>query len=214
VDKMIEVKYAGVVVGRSTIIRELDTRGLFLGVTEPMPVGTPVVLRVQDWEVGKEVMGKVEIVSESLDLPHAGMRIAFTDPDAAVLFGTPSEARPSPPEQPEPEAHSSAGAAGGAASLSPREIQAPPGPATDEAAAAGSAAAPAAHRRIVVDASTDKAQSAAASEVAAESAVESSSEDADRSTAVGGDSGRIVAPDPSAFGPGGGGKKGRRHRRR
>ena len=28
-DKMIEVRYAGVVVGRSAIVRELDTRGLF-----------------------------------------------------------------------------------------------------------------------------------------------------------------------------------------
>jgi len=48
---MIEVRYAGAVVGRSAIVRELDTQGLFLGVTEPMPVGTVVTLRIGDQAV-------------------------------------------------------------------------------------------------------------------------------------------------------------------
>jgi hypothetical protein len=201
VDKMIEVRYAGVVVGRSTIVRELDTRGLFLGVTEPMPVGTPLALRVQDWEVGKEVLGTVEVVSESLDLPHAGMRIAFGDPAAAMLFGTPSEARPAPPEPPETAAHQP-----GAAATSGDVAPASP-PADQDAAPV----APTSHRRIVVDASTEKAQPADAVESAVEPA---GAEDADLSAAVVGDAGRIAAPDPSAFSSGGGGKKGRRHRRR
>lgn len=97
-DKMIEVRYAGVVVGRSAVVRELDTRGLFLGITEPMPVGTPVILRIAE-RGGTDIHAKVELVSESQELVHAGMRVRFADPAAATLFGTPVQAPPEP-EQP------------------------------------------------------------------------------------------------------------------
>ena len=55
-------------VGRSAIVRELDTRGLFLGITEPMPVGTPVILKIGE----DSVPGKVAAVSESQELARAG----------------------------------------------------------------------------------------------------------------------------------------------
>lgn len=73
---------------------------------------------------------------------------------------------------------------------------------------------PSGHRRIVVDASAERAQQDAA---AAAPAPEEGSDDQgpDLSGAVtsspGGESGRIPAPDPSAFG---GGRRGRRQRRR
>jgi hypothetical protein len=88
VDKTIEVRYAGVVVGRSSVVRELDTKGLFLGVTDPLPVGTDVTLKVGD----RVVEGKVASVQESQDTAQSGMRVRFGDPSAASLFGSPGEA--------------------------------------------------------------------------------------------------------------------------
>jgi hypothetical protein len=199
VDKMIEVRYAGVVVGRSAVIRELDTRGLFLGVTDPLPVGTDVTLKVDD----RVVEGKVASVQESQEIARAGMRVRFADPTAASLFGTPVEAGPEP-EIPPPVA----AAASVAVSASPVEAHSP-----------GSGA----HRRIVVDASTEKAAAPADAHAgddrgdAGDGAVEGAADGSgayDVSGAVDGDS-RIPAPDPSALGghPAGG-RKGRRGRRR
>jgi len=140
---MIEVRYAGAVIGRSAIVRELDTRGLFLGITEPMPVGTPVALRIGE----RTVLGKVAAVSEAQELARAGMRVTFADPAEAAVFGTPVEAAFEPEPEPAPEpAH-------------------PPAFASADAEAARTAAlAPAADepgrnvtgpRRIVVDASSE-----------------------------------------------------------
>jgi hypothetical protein len=191
---MIEVRYAGVVVGRSAIIRELDTRGLFLGITEPMPVGTSVTLRIGDRD---DVAGRVEAVSESQELARAGMRVRFDDAGAASLFGTPSEAgpevvEPAWPNEPAAPAPVAAIAAAGSGSI------------RVEVAPTGSlGVTPSGHRRIVVDASTDKERDSAAPA--------SNDDEGDLSVPVGGDSGRIPAPDPSAFN---GGKKGRRNRRR
>jgi hypothetical protein len=195
VDKMIEVRYAGVVVGRSAIVRELDTRSLFLGITEPLPVGTPVVLRIGDRGVTQDVPGKVEAVSESLELARAGMRVRFADPSAAVLFGTPMEA---PPEPVLPAAATPA-----AAPAQP-EAGVPAGATEKAAPDAPVSASPSGHRRIVVDASTERARIGAASE----------SHDETPAPGAGVEGGRIPAPDPSAFGGSGGGRKGRRTRGR
>ncbi len=198
---MIEVRYAGVVVGRSAIVRELDTRGLFLGMTEPMPVGTPIVLRIADRGGGQDVAGRVELVSESQELAHAGMRVRFTDPAAAVLFGTPVEA---PPELEPPVAISVPPASSTAA----EEAIAAQGASAGEGAApdATLAVSPSGHRRIVVDASADR--------VRAEAALETVDDEAGARSGTEGESGRLPAPDPSAFGGSGGGKKGRRNRNR
>jgi hypothetical protein len=83
VDKMIEVRYAGAVVGRSAVVRDADPQGLFVGVTEPMPVGTELILTIGD----EAVPGKVAAVSESQELARCGMRVQFVDADEAVLFG-------------------------------------------------------------------------------------------------------------------------------
>ena len=202
---MIEVRYAGVVIGRTAVIRELDTRGLFLGITEPMPVGTPLSLRIGDQPVDQAVQGKVQTVSESQELAHAGMRVRFTDPSAAALFGTPSEASPEP--EPEtvtvivPEEEKSAFAAPSAAVPGAVGASAPD-------AASPAALPPAVHRRIVVDASAEKVETAGVPEAA-------SADEGDPSTANAGGGERIPAPDPLAFGPGaGGGRRGRRNKRR
>lgn len=187
VDKMIEVRYAGVVVGRTAIVRELDTRGLFLGITEPLPVGTPVVLHIAERAGGENVAGKVTAVAESQELAHAGMRVRFDDPQVAPLFGTPAEA---PSESEPPPA---------AGPLPPAALVSQPG--IPEVAMP---AQPSGHRRIVVDAAAERAP---------ESAIpEAGGEEGGDTGAVGGESGRIPAPDPTAFG--GGGRRGRRSRRR
>ena len=130
---MIEVRYAGAVVGRTAIVRELDTRGLFLGITEPLPVGTTITLKIGD----ASVEGKVFSVAESQEMARAGMRVRFLDPSAAALFGTPDEAAPEAEPPPAPKAP-----------VAPVEEAAPVG------ASAPGAGGP---RRIVVDASTETA---------------------------------------------------------
>ena len=130
---MIEVRYAGAVVGRTTVVRELDTRGLFLGITEPLPVGTPVTLKIGD----DSVEGKVASVAESQELARAGMRVRFLDPSAAALFGTPGEAAP----EAEP----------------PPAAKAPVAPVEEAAPSSASAPVASGPRRIVVDASTEQA---------------------------------------------------------
>lgn len=135
---MIEVRYAGAVIGRSAIVRALDTRGLFLGITEPMPVGTMVGLKVGD----RTVPGRVAAVSEAQELARAGMRVTFSDPATAALFGTPVEAPPEVDAAPAAEAVALPQPA-------PPEATAPPAP--DEPPR-GQVTGP---RRIVVDASTE-----------------------------------------------------------
>lgn len=197
---MIEVRYAGVVVGRSAIVRELDTRGLFLGITEPLPVGTPVLLRIADRGATEDVPGKVELVSESQELAHAGMRVRFADPSAAALFGTPVEA----PPEPEPPVWAAAAPTPSSDVVRP-EARAPASVPDKEAPDALPSASPSGHRRIVVDASTEGARAAGG---AAES------RDPAPAPAAAAEGGRIPAPDPSAFGGSGGGRKGRRNRGR
>jgi hypothetical protein len=70
---MVEVRYAGVVLGRSTQIRDWSAAGAFVGFAEPMPTGTPLVLKGE----GIEQPARVVQVVESADLAVAGMRVEF-----------------------------------------------------------------------------------------------------------------------------------------
>lgn len=102
--KAIEVRYAGAVVGRSEAVRDLDTKGVFLGLAEPLPVGTSVALRASDRPSTEEVAATVEAVFESQDLTRSGMRVRFADARAASRFGSPGD----------PAAEPAVAAAGGA----------------------------------------------------------------------------------------------------
>lgn len=220
---MIEVRYAGVVIGRSAIIRELDTRGLFLGVTEPLPVGTPVVLRIGDRPGDDDVKGKVAAVSEAQELSHAGMRIRFDDPGAANRFGNPAQAAPEPDPEPAPAPRSQAAVSSPTAGPESGAVRAagtaaPGGSfgsgAVQRTADASVSAAASGPRRIVVDASADRQRAATAPAASLEEEDDGPGQDGGQD---GNKDGRIPAPDPSAFsgGQGGqGGKKGRRNRRR
>ena len=184
---MIEVRYAGVVVGRSAIVRGLDTQGLFLGTTEPMPFGTMVTLKFGE----QAVQGKVTVVSESHELARAGMRVRFADPASASLFGTPGEAPPEPEAPIEALPVKASGPVTVVPQPVPQEVSA-----TSSASGQVITSAP---RRIVVDASTESA--AVAAPVAADE-VEAS--------------GQVPAAGAPAEppGPGEGGKKNRRNKRR
>ncbi|HEY6476011.1 MAG TPA: hypothetical protein VI456_05475 [Polyangia bacterium] len=74
-ENVIEVRYAGVVVGRSTKVRDWGDSGAFIGFAEPLPSGTPLVLKGD----GVEQAARVVEVIESADPAVAGMQVTFVD---------------------------------------------------------------------------------------------------------------------------------------
>jgi hypothetical protein len=101
--RAVEIRYAGVVVGRSTKVRDWDTAGAFIGFAEPLPSGTSVVLRGD----GVEQKARVVEVFESADPAVAGMQVKFIGaaeaarpaprPAAAVPSAAPAPAAPPEP---------------------------------------------------------------------------------------------------------------------
>jgi hypothetical protein len=73
VDNAIEVRYAGVIVGRGVLARDLGEGGAFVGIAEPLPVGTSVTLKIGD--AVRE--GRVDEVVESADPAVVGMRVSW-----------------------------------------------------------------------------------------------------------------------------------------
>jgi hypothetical protein len=102
VENVIEVRYAGVVVGRSTKVRDWGDAGAFIGFAEPLPSGTPLVLKGD----GVEQPARVVEVIESADPAVAGMQVTFVEagrvvrpapkPAAAPAKPTPVAAAPAP----------------------------------------------------------------------------------------------------------------------
>jgi hypothetical protein len=100
VDTSIEVRYAGVVVGRTSQARELGTGdggGLFVGIAEPLPVGTLVTLKIGD--AVREA--RVAEVVEAADPSSVGMRVSFDvgardAPPAPVAAAAPAVVSPEP----------------------------------------------------------------------------------------------------------------------
>ena len=72
-DNAIEVRYAGVIVGRGVLARDLGEDGAFVGIAEPLPVGTSVTLKIGD--AVRE--GRVDEVVESADPAVVGMRVSW-----------------------------------------------------------------------------------------------------------------------------------------
>jgi hypothetical protein len=115
--RAIEVRYAGVVVGRSTKVRDWDSAGAFIGFAEPLPSGTSLVLRGD----GIDQAARVVEVFESADPAVAGMQVKFV--------GAAEAARPAPKPA--------------AAAAKPAPAVVTPPPATADQAPAAPAAAPA-----------------------------------------------------------------------
>jgi hypothetical protein len=112
-----EVRYGGVIVGRSPQIRDRDDAGAFLVFGEPLPVGTPIVIKLD--EGGREQHARVTDVVESADASAAGMRVRFVS--EAERSGPHRAAKPTP---------------------APVPVAAPPAAETPRAAEAPQAAAP------------------------------------------------------------------------
>jgi sulfate adenylyltransferase subunit 1 (EFTu-like GTPase family) len=74
-DGVTEVRYGSVIVGRSPQIRDRNNAGAFVVFIEPLPVGTPIALKIDD----KEMYARVTEVVESADEAVAGMRVRFVD---------------------------------------------------------------------------------------------------------------------------------------
>jgi len=214
VDKMIEVRYAGAVVSRSAVVRDLDARGLFIGLAEPLPVGTEVTLALD----GDDVPAKVASVSESQELTRAGMRVVFTGPSSAELFRALADATPAAPMSGSGSARvmTSASASGsGSARVA--------APASSSGSGASRVAAPAApvSSPPVVDSKPAApvpvpVPVAASAPVAAASTADGSDDGVDVSGPIAsGEGGGAAAPGgpPSGGGAGGGGGGGRRNRR-
>jgi len=144
----VEIRYAGVTVARSSAVRELDTKGLFLGLTEPLPSGTDVALKVGD----EEIPCRVTTVVESADISKAGMRVAFRVPGKAALFGSaedvgePEPLAPQPTMPVAPTETTVSGGSGGIPLVAPDAVEASSGPLTGQSSG----------RRIVIDASSEK----------------------------------------------------------
>jgi hypothetical protein len=115
VDNSVEVRYAGVVVGRGALVKELGAEAIFVGIPEPLPVGTIVSLKIGD--AVREA--RVDDVVESAEPSAAGMRVSW---GGAVTAG-----RSSPPK-----------AAAPVAAAAPRAAE----PAPDAAAPVAAAAVP------------------------------------------------------------------------
>jgi len=86
----VEIRYAGVVVGRSTDARKTDGNGLFVALPDPLPVGTVIELGVAE----QTVAARVERVIESAEVGIAGMHLLCGD--EAVALDLRSVAPPAP----------------------------------------------------------------------------------------------------------------------
>jgi hypothetical protein len=80
VEQVIEVRYAGIVVGQATAVRDRTPTGVFVGVSDPLPVGTILSLKIGD----QLTDGRVEQVVESSESSQVGMRVRFVDNRAAA----------------------------------------------------------------------------------------------------------------------------------
>ncbi|MES1208441.1 MAG: hypothetical protein ABUS79_21085 [Pseudomonadota bacterium] len=100
-DSAIEVRYAGVVVGRATQVKDWNAGGAFIGFAEPLPTGTRIELR------GDEIrQARVEEAIESSDAAICGMRVSF-------LSSSPSSSSSSPDPNPVPPPAQQQGGGGG-----------------------------------------------------------------------------------------------------
>jgi len=92
VDNSVEVRYAGVVVGRDAIVKDLGVASAFVGVSEPLPVGTLVTLKIGD----AVHEARVDDVVESSEPTSVGMRVSWGGgaraPEPAPRFVAPASA--------------------------------------------------------------------------------------------------------------------------
>jgi hypothetical protein len=120
----VEVRYAGVVVGRAALVKELGPDAAFVGLSEPLPVGTRVTLKIGD-EVRE---ARVDEVVESAEPTVVGMRVRWGGAAAATRPAPVSAPAPTPPpaEVAAPPPAEVAAPPLEAAAPPPAEVAAPP----------------------------------------------------------------------------------------
>ena len=100
----IELRYAGVVIGKATVSGPIDEsaeNSVFVQVPDPLPVGTKVGLKIDD----RTLDGKVIAVAESTESSKCGMKIHIGGASSAKSSGgSASAATQSAPAAPAPSA--------------------------------------------------------------------------------------------------------------
>ena len=99
----IELRYAGVVIGKTTVSGPIDESGdksVFVRVPDPLPVGTKVGIKVDD----RTIDGRVIAVAESTDSSKCGMKIRIGGVAAAVTSASGPVKAPAPPAPAAPAA--------------------------------------------------------------------------------------------------------------
>jgi hypothetical protein len=104
VETSIELRYAGVVIGKATVSGPIDESGensVFVPVPDPLPVGTKVGIKIDD----RTLDGRVIAVAESTESSKCGMKIRIGGASSAKSSGGPaSGATQSAPAAPAPSA--------------------------------------------------------------------------------------------------------------
>ena len=94
----IELRYAGVVIGKATVsgpIDEAGDKGVFVQVPDPLPVGTKVGIKIDD----RTLDGRVIAVAESTDSTKCGMKVRI---GGAAASATSTSGPVHAPAQPAP----------------------------------------------------------------------------------------------------------------
>jgi hypothetical protein len=117
VDNSVEVRYAGVVVGRGALVKELGADAIFVGIPDPLPVGTLVTLKIGD--AVREA--RVDEVVESAEASAAGMRVRWGGAPAArpASAQEPAQKAVAAPEPAAPQAAAPSNDSGPAADSGP-----------------------------------------------------------------------------------------------
>jgi 2-oxoglutarate dehydrogenase E2 component (dihydrolipoamide succinyltransferase) len=188
VENSVEVRYAGVVVGRGALLKELGPDAIFVGMPEPLPVGTLISLKIGD--ATREA--RVEDVVESAEPTAVGMRVRWGAAAPA--------ARPAPAAAPEPAK---------AAAPAPTAAAPAPEPAKPAVPSPVVAAAPDKDPAAPEVAATDVGSSS----LSAESGAIAGGDSGPNVAGEVGDDGSGAIPAPLSLAGGSGGGKRRRKRR-
>jgi len=119
--RVIELRYAGVVIGKATVSGPIDEGGdksVFVPVPDPLPVGTKVGIKIDD----RMLDGRVIAVAESTDSAKCGMKVRIGGAAAGAT--------------------SASGPANAAAQSAPAAAQSVPAAAAQSPPAAGAPSAP------------------------------------------------------------------------
>jgi len=100
VETPIELRYAGVVIGKATVSGPIDESGdksVFIQVPDPLPVGSKVGLKIDD----RTLEGRVIGVAESTDSAKCGMKVriggvASSTTSASGAANAPAQSAPAP----------------------------------------------------------------------------------------------------------------------